>query len=164
MPQTPTLTVRIKRGAERAFKKAAKEAFPREEFALLLGRRGQDADFWSVEVEKVYFPEGRQAHCSSGSVYTQDSWYVKAKKAAAADGLELVGDIHSHTWRKDHVVKGHSCAPSEDDVDHSGLILPFTEGRIAIFGICSVLETKRGLQAKLRFYPAVPRTDLKVVD
>src|SRR5208282_2347385 len=88
------LKVRVKGKIVSAFKKAAKEAFPCETLAYMLGTiRGK-----SLTIESLYFPPDVDDHCTPKAVFVQRSWLKAAKKEAKILGLEVIGDLHSHPY------------------------------------------------------------------
>src|SRR4051794_40876151 len=52
----------------RQFKRQAKDAFPRETLAYLIGRDAGTV----VEIESLFIPDGLDAHCTPASVVVQD--------------------------------------------------------------------------------------------
>lgn len=136
-----TITVRVTRTVVLEFKKAAREAFPCETFAYLLGR---DAGTL-VEVEELFFPMDVDEWCTENGVHISPGWLPAAKKEAAHSGLKVVGDIHSHPfkhWELGSVLP--ECAPSEQDLDG---------GQHHITGICRVREFRGGRKvASIRFW------------
>lgn len=141
-----TIKVRVPRRLVGDFKLVAKEYFPREAFAYLLGR---DAGTL-VEVEELFVPEDLDKWVTEVSVELSPGWLVAAKRAAKDLGLTVVGDIHSHPFRYcelQGLKPEHT--PSEVDIDC---------GLKQIHGICRVLEASTGkLRATTRFWgPQVP--------
>lgn len=135
------IKVCVSRGLINEFKKEAREAFPKETFAYLLGR---DAGTL-VEIEELFTPMDVDEWCTETSVDISDEWLPAARKHAREHGLAVVGDIHSHPFRYGEIGKlKPECAPSEQDIDGG---MPW------IAGICQVQQRRGGsLITKLRFW------------
>lgn len=136
-----TIKVHVSRTLINEFKKEAKEAFPKETFAYLIG---SDAGT-SVEIEELFVPLDVDEWCDSNSVNISDQWLPAARRQAGYHGLKVIGDIHSHPYK--HGEMGNmkpDCAPSADDIDGG---LPY------INAICHVRELKNGkLISQVRFW------------
>lgn len=142
-----SITVEVSRSLVDQFKAVAKEHFPREAFAYLLGR---DAGTL-IEIEDLFVPEDLDKHCSDMGFEIQDSWTLAAKAAAKEQGLVIVGDIHSHPFRNGEWSRRFKPepTPSVEDID---------AGLHCVNAICLVLECKTGrLRSSVRFWgPQVP--------
>lgn len=125
------------------FKGQAKRAFPKETFAYLLGRDAGTV----VDVEELFVPLDVDERCTETSVAGTLQWIADAKQEATESGLQVVGDIHSHPYRYEHLYP--TCAPSEGDLD---------DGFTQIHGICQVRQCKNGLlRTYVRFWgPLIP--------
>lgn len=135
------IRIEIKKKAISQFKKAAKEAFPKETLAYLIGEHVGDL----VIIEEVYFPEKVNEASSKNAVYYQEWWPKEAKEYASDNGSNVVGDIHSHP-RRFKLWKGLTTeiTPSQGD---------YVDGWSGICGICVVSELKSGkLRAGIKFY------------
>lgn len=123
---------------ERSFKATAKAMHPREAYAVLLGTVAGD----SVYVEDLYVPEDLDKYSSLDRVEIRPEWMVDAAEQAADDELICVGDCHSHAYRKRETV--FDPVQSARDIE--------LQGGFFIYGICNVVEGKRGLRATIRYW------------
>lgn len=145
------MKIRILKGWLDQFKFEAKSLYPKECYAILLGKRKDDR----VTVEHVIFPDLDGTHSSSDSVTIQGKWYQHAEKVAALKGLEVVGDIHSHCRESDKHVDEH--APSQVDWEQLG-----HEGRV--LGICAITKLPSGqMRASIEFWHGNPRAEVELV-
>lgn len=135
------IQVHVSRSIINEFKKAAKESFPNETFAFLLGRDAGTI----VEIEELFIPMDVDEWCDANSVTMSDDWLPAARKHASSIGLKVVGDIHSHPYKYGEIGKIiPDCSPSEDDIDCG---LPH------INAVCYVRETKNSrLVSQVRFW------------
>lgn len=138
------IRLEIPRRLVEQFKRQAKAAWPREAFAFLLGRDAGDV----VEFEDLYVPDGIQA--TETEITHNPAHMVEAREFAHDDGLDVVGDIHSHPRR--YARWGGSLlerTPSEGDHEI---------GWRGIAGVCVVAEQRDGrLRAAVKFYgPSIP--------
>ncbi len=134
MRRLERIRIEIPNQVIRQFKKQAKDAFPRETFAYLIGRDAGTV----VEIEGLFIPDGLDAHCTPASVVLQPHWRVEALEHAQEDGCEVVGDIHSHPFQfKSWCGTSPGRIQSEGDLD-------CTAGELSIYGIRSVGESKSG--------------------
>ena len=135
------IQLEVQKSVVEKFKRAAKEAFPLETFAYLLGR---DAGT-SVEIEDIFIPNNVLECVTTTSVLIDDSWLPAARKEARDLGLTVVGDIHSHPFRygEEGDLRLHS-APSAIDMEN---------GLKGINGICAVVQSKSGrLRSRVTFW------------
>lgn len=134
------------------FTARAKDSFPNETFAYLVGKYVTPDH---VEVTKIIVPENVDAHCSPAEVDVQDKWLKAAKRKAKSEGLVVVGDIHSHPYSAAEIAarRPHKpdTSPSESDLERSLCAGP-------IMAICLVTESKAGrLTARIRFWSPMNR-------
>lgn len=131
-----SIKVQISARLIQCFKKYAKEAYPREEYGILLGRNDGDNTY---TILGLYYPADRARFCTENSIQIQKSWFQQARMYAKSIKLGVIGDIHSHP--------SGELGPSECDLDQQG------SASSHIFGICGITETKRGLRSRIRFWP-----------
>jgi Prokaryotic homologs of the JAB domain len=146
--QLPALRLSVAPDVITDFKRQARNAFPRETCAFLLGKWEGN----NVEVLDLYVPSDIARHATPDAIDYQDRWFVEAEEEASEAGLVVVGDVHSHPYgSKDPVPWAFSAAQSEYDLDYSP-----RWGKIA--GICFVREQKGGrLMSRVRFWgPMIP--------
>lgn len=146
------IQLEVRRSVVIDFKRLAKEVFPLEAFAYLLGRDAGDL----IEIEDLFIPNDLVDWVTPTSVSISDLWLPAAKKQAKEGGLKVVGDIHSHAYKHYELGKMKpGCVPSAIDME---------EGMQTVTGICDVLEGKTGkLRSDIRFWgPMFPvRTWIK---
>lgn len=139
--------VKISSKLLREFRKASKEAYPIEEYAILLGTHDERAGFI---IHEFFFPGNRERFTSETGVKIQYEWFREAALYARASNLEVLGDIHSHP--------SGELGPSECDIDQQ------TASSFQIFGICGISETKQGLRTRFRFWPSLATIKTKITD
>ena len=138
------LNVRISARLLQEFKNAAKSAYGKEEYAILMGLD----ELSGLTVQEFFFPGNRARFCSENHIKIQKSWFKEAQIYAYANNMTLLGDIHSHP--------SGELGPSECDIDNQ------TNTSFQIFGICGLFETKTGLRARIRFWPSLRTIKIKV--
>jgi len=133
------------------FIKAAKAAFPREEFACLLGRRDENGIF---SIEELYFPPGRENSATKDYVQPELDWFEWAREIGFQKGLIILGDIHSHCYdaNKEGVA---DTSPSEQDFTYLAAIKDEVEHYYSILGICRVAKKGRRFYSDIVLYPAM---------
>ena len=134
------------------FKREAKRIFPKEAYAVLLGHRNGD----SVRVTHLYIPYNQERLSKETSIPYANSWLQQARLEAIPEGLDVLGDCHSHTatsaWEQD-------TAPSAQDWDRSLQI------KSAIHCICSIRRYPSGrMIARTRFWPTHQNVTERVLD
>ncbi len=143
------IKVNVRRHVINRFKKAAKEAFPKETFAFLLGHNAGTL----VDVEDLYFPEGIAKLSTVNSVEIPDELVSEARAYAKEEALTIVGDIHSHPFQWAELKR--SCTKPESTPSETDL----RSGWYHISAICLVCEDSKGrlTASKPRFWgPLVP--------
>lgn len=147
-----TLRIEIRKKAVAKFKKAAKEAFPKETLAYLIGEAVADL----VMIEDVYFPEKVNESATDSYVHYQSWWPQEAYQHARDNDYEVLGDIHTHPMKyNEHYPWENEPIPSEGDLK---------TGWNGIRGICAVTETKaKRLVARIRFYGPIRKVEVTEV-
>ncbi len=143
----------VRGSVEKEFKSAAKEAFPKETFAYLLGHSFADRGI----IEDLYFPQDVGQFCTTDTVYVQPRWLREAKQYARSIELAVIGEIHSHPYTyfsgAESIIRAGRIL-SESDFDRK----PF-----GINGLCVVVERKSGqLVSSCRYYPPIRPVKLKL--
>jgi len=133
------------------FIKAAKLAFPREEFCFLLGRRDENGIF---TVAELYFPPGRENSSTVDYVEPDVEWFRWAREIGFQKGLIILGDLHSHCYdaNKEGVA---DTSPSEQDFQYMEAIKDDAEHYYSIMGICRVVKKSRRFYSHIILYPAM---------
>jgi len=144
---TPNLLASIdfsyKRELANVFKRVARSHPGKEVYAVMLGHRNGSR----VCFTDLWWPEDGPAcanHLRTEDVFTKPNWLNEAQAIADSEGLELIGDIHSHAYpnQSTHIFDR---APSETDWLRSS---PFW-----IRGICVVSTCDGRRRVSLKFWP-----------
>lgn len=128
------ITIEVRSPVISDFKRLAKEVFPKEAFAYLLGRDAGNL----VEIEDLWVPPDLASHTCETFVEISPTWIKPAKRAAKDLGLSVVGDIHSHPFTYSQLGNNSLkwlASPSVGDME-SGLEW--------ITAICAVVQNKDG--------------------
>lgn len=156
----PTPTVEFPRTLAEEFKIYAKNAFPREEYAILLGTATKSGVY---RPSHLYFPPDTPLYSTAEWVEPQDSWWKEARKEAKDRSLVVLGDLHSHAyesgWEPDK-----TAGPSATDLERGSYLRKKTRRSRPIFGICSIFPSERGYEAVFRFWAATIQPDTYLVD
>lgn len=135
---------------EREFVAAAKQLYPKEAYAYLLGTLAGD----TVHIDELYIPDDTAYFASEVEVVPQPHWRAEALAQADESALILVGDIHSHPFPyTGTLINDH--AQSEGDLDYPNNFL--------INGICIVQNVgvkKQRLRASIRWWG----TSIRVIE
>ncbi len=126
------------------FKAKAREKFPREAYAVLLGH-GDLAT--GIVIEDIHFPDFAS---TSDCVYIPEDGYLEIAEQAKEQDMIICGDIHSHPYEHREDGKYPDCSRSELDFDYAPAFM--------VQGICRVTQSATGrLRCVVRFWgPAVP--------
>lgn len=148
----PGLRVNFPRRLAEKFKSEAKKHFKTEEYAILLGEVDPDG---TVNIEDIYMPEDRLAASDHTTVPVTGRWFQDAQKLADAQGLHIVGDIHSHCFSAEDYAVGvvPSHEPSESDWASAYTINQHFARTYTVFGICRVYAKDTKKRATMRFWP-----------
>ncbi len=146
------IRIEIPRAVKAKFRRKAREAFPKETYAYLFGRRAGGLYI----VEDLWVPPDVEKHCTKSFVFIQEHWEVAAYEEAKEEGLEVIGDIHSHP-QAFKIWNGSEAENVPSIGDHR-------EGWSGICGICLVSEKHDGkLRTKVDFYsPCLPAEVVEV--
>lgn len=146
-----TVSVIVPNSVFAKFHKRAKESFPNEMFAFLLGSVKEGV----YNITDIFFPTDVERYCRSNAVLVQASWYKEVKKYCKIHSLKLICDYHSHPYDKAEMSKGKpDTAPSEQDWDSTK--------PCDIMAICLVTECRDGrLRARTKFWGPLPQVKVK---
>jgi proteasome lid subunit RPN8/RPN11 len=122
--------VKLSKGALAHFRRKAREAYPLEIHAYLLG---EITSIDTIKVEKFCYPKYYATQTPANVGWSAEE-YAKLKVTAEEKGLKIVGDIHSHP-RWDAVM-------SPDD--YKSCLLD----SLSVCGICSIYDK----QTRVRFW------------
>jgi len=148
------LGVEVPARIEARFRKLAREAFPWETIAYVLGFQRDNF----ILVEDLWVPPdaARYSHRRGTRAWieTPDHWIEEAAEQATEDERQLLGDIHSHPYPY------HLCGSFRADSVQSEGDLETTWG--LIHAVCSVNESKRGrLATRIKWWGPTVRTVTK---
>jgi len=139
IPKRQRLTVAIPAHLVSRFRRRAKRTFPREAYAILLGSRVPQ----QITIEDLYFPTQSEIESTPEFVRVSEGAWVAARLTADWQGLEVVGDLHSHCYKGKGPVT--DCAPSQTDLERFE--------RAYVQGIMSITRLPGGkLRTRCRFW------------
>jgi Prokaryotic homologs of the JAB domain len=146
------VTIQVSEQITNEFKAKAKEVFPNEAFAYLLGHADDD----KFIIDSLFYPTDCDSHCTPHHVHVQADWRTQAKREAKRTNTEILGDIHSHPYVYNGKKGSRLCdtSPSETDWDsvHDG----------EITGICVVQQIKdKRLRARVKYWGPMAQVKLK---
>lgn len=98
LPRTPPrlTSVFITRATMQQFTDQAGDAWPYETTAILIGRvKGRRA--W---IGDILQPRGREVRGTKNRCFISHSFYERALRYAREDGRVVLGDIHTHPWKR----------------------------------------------------------------
>jgi proteasome lid subunit RPN8/RPN11 len=134
--------VRVSKSALDHFRRRAREAYPLEIHAFLLGVVNSVNE---IEVTDFRYPKEYKVQTDNHIQWTADE-YAKLKERATALNKIIVGDIHSHPdW--DAVMS---------EQDYKACILD----SLSICGICSVMKDKK---TRVRFWTPVSSLPCEII-
>jgi len=138
----PSIKLVIPPRIERMVKRAAKAAFPKETFGLLIGTITGD----TLHFDELHIPEDVLQYSGNTAVYPQLHWFDEAEEIARESEASIIGWVHSHPYSLKEVDGDRSL--SERDMDLF---------QLPIAGVCTVHETKQkngkiGLRASTRWW------------
>lgn len=128
----------------REFKAKAKELFPREKYALVLGELGDQAQ---LKVAEFYYPRLKS---NARNVFLEPEVLAEANEYAKEHDMQVLGDIHSHCYDSEFVSHGGTDrARSEADHYYAPLFI--------VQGICVVTKYPKVVRASVKWWgPAIP--------
>jgi len=143
------MRVKVSRRLLNHFRAEGKRVYPREAFAVLIGKLAGDRAI----ITDLFIPEGQERYASNTQVKVPRAWWEQANEFAKADGLIVLGDIHTHNETSKFT---HDTAPSEADWDmESG----------PLHGICSIRRHPTGrMVARIRFWPADALVETRITE
>lgn len=127
-----------------------REAWPNEEYAILLGRtKGEN-----FIIEDLYFPPDRLKTLNPDCVHASIDWFDEAD-AFCGPRQQILGDIHSHCYVHCPDSPAPGLDPSESDWEWAFGMRHATGGDYRLLGIVRVLSREGKIGASSRFWPAV---------
>ena len=136
---------------DKRIKTAFKRSFPLESCVFVIGRTKRGTIY---EVRDIYVPGGQEKYAKTDRIQYQHSWWDEARALARDSKLQLLGDVHSHPYTAEFYPDA-TAGPSADDLKDYGYVRRKTGLKIPIMGICSVFPSKRGMEARLKFWSCV---------
>ena len=147
-PSVGSVVIQVSKRLTEEFKKKAKKSFPNEAYAYLLGHHEGE----KIIVDSLFYPTDADLFCGPNFVTVQPEWWGEAKKEAKRTDTKIIGDIHSHPYKKH--AKNTDTSPSETDWE--GLV----DGHI--MAICVIKQLQNGhLRARTRFWGPMPQVKVK---
>ena len=127
-----SIVVKISSSLRNEFAKTAKEAYPCEDYCIVLGKRRGNV----LTVKKLFFPANRGRYSSSTHILISLEAFEEAYEMAEFLGMEVLGDLHSHPYDPDDFCPkaGVDHAPSQGDWT--------TAPKDWLVGICVVRQAK----------------------
>jgi proteasome lid subunit RPN8/RPN11 len=150
------MTVEFPKALAGKYKREAKNIFPVECYAILLGKVTKKGVY---RVTELYFPPDAPSFSTDEIVDVQDSWWKDARVLAREKKLSLLGDLHSHCWPPSYA-PDKSGQPSTADLERFDFLRRKTRLPAPIFGICCVYPSKRGYEGVFKFWPVVKNPEL----
>lgn len=133
-----------------SFKRVALDRHPREAYAVFFGR----IDNNGAEIKDVWYPEDQWMFATGSGVETvagRPAWWQKAMDIAESEGLEMIGDIHSHPETDPARLEDPS--PSYHDWQSY-------RGPRWIRAICVVCKRPRSVRFRVTFWPPLLRASV----
>jgi proteasome lid subunit RPN8/RPN11 len=145
------VTIYVSKKIIGAFKQKAKENFPREVFAYLLGHTNEE----KIVIDSLFYPTNVDSHCTPCHVNIQPNWRSEAKREAKQTGTQILGDCHSHPYQYDQKSSHFSdTSPSETDWDST------YNGEISAICVVQQIKNER-LRARIKFWAPMPQVKVK---
>ena len=137
------LQVNFPLSLRRRFSRRAKAAFPVETLAVMIGQRKG----CQIDVLDLLFPE--PASADENTVSVNHTWYDILNCGYQREGLQVIGDLHSHCYAHPII----DAAPSETDWEQvNGLPSSCT-----LHAVCAITQKENGKRrARFRFWPRIP--------
>lgn len=126
-----------------AFKRVALDRHPREVYAVFFGRFAGTV----VEIRDIWYPEDQAKFATTSAIETiagRPAWWQKALDIAESEGLEIIGDMHSHPETDPERLKD----PSPSYADWRNY-----RGPRWIRAICVVCKRPRSVRFRVTFWP-----------
>lgn len=148
IPRIPSIQLKVDPGVERRFRQQAREAFPKETLAYLMGH-----DYGNrMEVVDLWVPPADLTKATSYYIDLAEHIDWEAAEYAKSEGLQLLGDIHTHPWTHSEVdlrrrIRFSSpISPSASDWDR-------LEGVRWLMGICLIEQmANQRLRCQFRYW------------
>ena len=144
-PKRKTKTLKVPRSIEDAFKRQAKKLFPLECYAIALGHEKNG----KRNIHFLIFPDPDGYNSTDGKVRILNEWWEHARKVARVKKMDILGDIHSHTYDREEGGIFKDASPSQADWERLD--------RNYIQGICVINRVKGGrLISTLKWWDVGP--------
>lgn len=152
MPPRPlTFTIHCPRRIISGFQAVALSRCPKEAYAILFGKIRRS----SARVMDIWYPEDQSRYATSNgteTIFGRRTWISSAYAIAESEGLQVIGDIHSHPTKSKELLADPS--PSYTD-------WMLGRGERWIRAICVVRWNSRSVTERGRFrvawYPPVSK-------
>jgi proteasome lid subunit RPN8/RPN11 len=148
------LRVKCRKVIYEGFKVAAIAAFPLEKYGVLLGKRSGRR----VWIKDIWIPDNQEKwadeHTLLADAVRTPSWRQEAEAIADSEGLQVVGDIHSHCWR---VRKVHERGREPSETDWRNSPVPW------VIGICTVSKSPTEVWSSVAFWDSFPMAEVELI-
>jgi proteasome lid subunit RPN8/RPN11 len=148
------LRVKCRKEIYEGFKVAAIAAFPVEKYGVLLGKRSGRR----VWIKDIWIPDSQEKWASECALLADavrtPSWRQEAEAIADSEGLQVVGDIHSHCWR---VRKVHERGREPSETDWRNAPVPW------VLGICTVSKSRTKVWSSVAFWDSFPMAEVELI-
>lgn len=125
------------------FRREAKRIFPKEAFAVLLGRSSEN----SVKITELFIPDNQERYCTEVGIPYANVWLRRAWDIAEQTHLDVLGELHSHPEKSSYK---HDTTPSRNDWARAGRVS-------IVHGVCSLRKYPTGrMVARVEFWPTLP--------
>jgi proteasome lid subunit RPN8/RPN11 len=134
--RSPNIALYVPRSLTDDFKAKAK-AVRHEMYAYVVAEEPTPGEYM---VTALWYPDDLARSATSDRIHGPSRWYYEAARYAKRTKAKVIGDIHSHP-------PGYHDHPSETDwLGH------MTSG-FPVMGVCGLTKTRRGLRARVKWYP-----------
>lgn len=148
------LRVKCRKKIYEGFKVAAIAAFPVEKYGVLMGKRSGRR----VWIQDIWIPDSQEKWASEYALLADavrtPSWRQEAEAIADSEGLQVVGDIHSHCWR---VRKVHERGREPSETDWRNAPVPW------VLGICTVSKSRTKVWSSIAFWDSFPMAEVELI-
>lgn len=133
------------------FRTEAKKRFPREVYGIFFGEFVENR---IMEVEKLVICPPNREKSSQSSVQIDPDWITEVVRGARLQGLQPIGDIHSHC---SHIGNENYAEPVPSKGDFESLSR-FQQLLSNSYSFAAILALNRGavkLRSEVKFWPIV---------
>lgn len=142
------MTIHFPQELQDKFCKKATRIFPREEFAILVGKKIRGG----IKILDIHFPAQRLKESSETQIMIYDSWFDDCIEKYKSQNLYPVSTLHSHCYYKPRDLFTGAPGSVEDfsTFAHFKEYLPSLES----FGIMKLNKFSNKIKTYLNFWPS----------